>query len=232
MYAGAMHAEAFLVAKGRVYSEGHSVTLSDHYGVLAFVDIHDAHSGTVDSAMDSRDRRGALTRIRDHAIRHEEVRRSEMSRVCRQQAVTQWAVADAEREKDALEAARKQLKKRRAHREKLQADMTGSKSLFFAAMARVGPEPAASLEIPGSAVGALSAVGVAPMPLCELPSSEQCSFAGVLGQIFLRVKVVASWLRLHRNGKCVGVEGGCVACALQATRQSVPGTKKLSLIHI
>ena len=70
------------------------------------------------------------------------------------------------------------------------------------------------------------------MLMCELPSSSQCSFAGVFGQIFLRLKLVASWLRLHSNGNCAGIEGGCVSCALQKTRESLVTKMPRTLLDV
>ena len=64
LFRGAASACAFLVGQCKQFSDGSSFYLSDHFGVLALVDVHQSHLGRA-GAVAARERNKALAQLRN-----------------------------------------------------------------------------------------------------------------------------------------------------------------------
>ena len=215
-YAGAMYAQAFLVGQPRVFSEGVSFSLSDHFAIMGFLDVHSSHHPGRQAAEACRDRRGALTSLRDQSCLNEQVIITEMSKAGRQQAPLQWARADAERAAAALKASRAVVKERRQRRDQLWEKAFGPQSLFkIAGVSGTSYVKAAEVLADadnGAQQPPMDAIAGLRIPIeCGLLAVKHHGSVNAVVQVLLRSKPVLAWLCKHSDcGKI-----GCVACALR-----------------
>jgi len=205
-FTGALCVETFLLGQGRVYSEGVCFSLSDHFAVMGLVDLHASHGAAAHGSEVRRERRGALTAVRDQVCFQEQCVVSEMSREGRQEAAAQWARTDAKAQAAAVRVQRAQIKERKAGRDALLADAFGPQSAFHG--------DGSLKDLPSTASEACPPVGPTPClpPLAPWPAETQGA-AHVLAQVFLRLGVVASWLQQHTR-TCKLQRLQCMCCAL------------------
>jgi len=217
-YDGSVCARAFLVCEGRVYSEGCSFSLSDHYGVLAALDAHASHGGGAAAGVVRANRRVALCRYRDQLCLQERRLAAEMARAGRQEAPKQAALAQAALTTRMLAQARSMAEARQQRRRQLWSEAFGPDSVFAgSAKCDVSPfQCLVDVEVPG--LDGLSAVpsriawqsqwhGKSLLKGLRL---DLCVATAL--QIFLSAPPAAQWLAWH-NEHCVEAEG-CMHCAL------------------
>jgi hypothetical protein len=206
-FAGALHAETFLVGQGRVYSEGVHFSLSDHFAVLGLLDVHACHGAASRGSALGRERRGALVSMRDHACQQEQCEVQELSRAGRQEAARHWAATDAKAHEAALRDQRAQVKERREQREALRQVAFGADSLFDDSLPE-GAAPQRAVDICPLTLRA----PVLPELVC-LPGDRLQSSTNAFVQVLCRLSKVAAWLQQH---VCDRGPANCVACAMAA----------------
>ena len=129
MFRVAVSACAFLVGQCKQFSDGGSFYLSDHFGVLTFVDAHRAHLGRVGAAV-VRERNRALAQLRNEAALAESHLVRERARQGHEEAALMRARA-ADRDRSALLAqSRTAQKKAKAQRQCAYREIFGDQSLF------------------------------------------------------------------------------------------------------
>ena len=115
--------------------------MSDHYGVLGFVDVHAAHELVVKEGerADGEDwedvrsrRRAALAGVRDQACLEEQFVVQAMLREGRENAAVQRAQGDAKRREELVRESKAAQRARRAERQSLWEGAFGQGSLFSA----------------------------------------------------------------------------------------------------
>ena len=80
LFRGAVFGYAYLVGQCRQFKDGAEFCLSDHFGVIALLDVHKAHLGHSGVRV-VRDRRSALAGMRDQESMAERQVMQEMQRV-------------------------------------------------------------------------------------------------------------------------------------------------------
>ena len=87
--------KAFLIGRGRYFSEGCGFALSDHYGVMGVVDVDAMYcSGHGASSVERQDRRAMVARERDALSMHELVYIREREQIARQCYLQEVAMKD------------------------------------------------------------------------------------------------------------------------------------------
>ena len=223
-YVGGLWAEAFLVGKARIFSEGVSFSLSDHYAVLGYLDVHPCHSTDAKGVAARRDRRGALAALRDQACVLEAAEVRAMSQDAWQLATVQKARADVEVLEEAVRKQRLAIKDRRKNRDVAWERAFGAESLF--GLAAPGERPARACELGWEPFdAALNLELPAPVGFASDPRS---SLANISAQVLLRVGKVVAWLSMHKPEQCGEDAGNCAACALLAARRALQGVSASS----
>ena len=109
-FSGAVSVYACLVGQYRFFCDGAEFFLSDHFGVLGFLDVHKAYVGGSGTVV-VRDRRAALARLRDREHLSEVQHCKERERVGREEAAFRRVqAADRDRE-ELLKRSRKEAQK-------------------------------------------------------------------------------------------------------------------------
>ena len=126
-----MWAESHLVGNGPVYFEGSEFWLSDHCGILAYVDLCDAYgSKAKQDLIVARARRGQLVSLRDQNQQKELVE----VKARRQHGREEQALARrraAERDRAAFQRGQKRgAQQRRKRRDELQREAFGADGFF------------------------------------------------------------------------------------------------------
>ena len=209
-FGGQAMASACLVGQGRCFREGESFCLSDHFGVLGFVDAHAVHevaavgeeSGDKEERVEERARRrAALAGVRDQACVEEQFVVQAMCREGRENAAVQRAQGDARRREELLKQSRAAQQARRAAQQSLWEDVFGQESLFAAGRERVyeelGEAPSPSQDVAIEAYEGLigsdaNAVWRGGYPfLSGFVNRGNACFAISVAQVLLRVPAVA-----------------------------------------
>ena len=229
-FRGAVFGVSYLVGQCRQFKDGVDFCLSDHFGVLALLDVSAAHLGRTGQGV-VRDRRQALTRLRDQESLAELQVAREMLRIGREEAALMRARAADRDRGDFLEAARREAKAAEAQHEARRSAAFGRHSLFCNkdVMECEAPVPPADLAI-DSLAGLPSGDGVSmwrrlgQLPVIALANTGSMCYASCVAQVLLRVPCVSLWLQAHVT-QCEGFastdgDAGerCAACSLWATR--------------
>ena len=129
VYRGNIHVQSFLVNGARQFYDGKGFCMSDHYGVLGFMDVHACH-GAEGAAAEAGRRRWMLTHVRDVACaqeqgvveehEHQNIQRDKEEQMAREEG--QLA--------EAREALSRAVKARSAARIALREMVFGEKALF------------------------------------------------------------------------------------------------------
>ena len=224
---GCAQASVYMVGQCRFFEDGAEFFLSDHFGLLGLVDVHEAYSGTAGTAA-PRERRKALGRQRDEEALVEQRWVLERQRLGRQEAALMRARA-SDRDRAELRArAVKLAKEANRRRERERAQVFGAESLFGAAMDAVFAVGAAAPQAP-SAVGIEMLLGLSGAgwgaqagawspALGGLRNPGNACYANSVCQVLLRLPAVARWLEAH-GSHCQGQR--CAACRLRASGAQV-----------
>ena len=129
-FRGAVFGVSYLVGQCRQFKDGVDFCLSDHFGVLALLDVSAAHLGRTGQGV-VRDRRQALTRLRDQESLAELQVAREMLRIGREEAALMRARAADRDRGDFLEAARREAKAAEAQHEARRSAAFGRHSFFL-----------------------------------------------------------------------------------------------------
>lgn len=124
-------AEAHLVGQGKRFFDGREFNLSDHYGVLAYVDVGDFYASLAkQDCVAARVRRGQLVSMRDQAQQRELVEAKAMRQAgCEEQEIARRRAAERNRV-GFQQAQRRAARQRRARRVVLKEEAFGAAGLF------------------------------------------------------------------------------------------------------
>ena len=127
-----MCAAGYLLGQARCYAEEAVFALSDHYGLMALVDVHEAHGGAEGGGRGlARRRREALGMARDQAVLRERVVMKELQAAAMEEARRQRA---REEEEEGLQRRRAELKRLAQERRACYEAAFGSNSFFGGAL--------------------------------------------------------------------------------------------------
>ena len=129
LYVGGVFVQSYMVGVGRLFSDGVGFCLSDHYGLLGMMDVHECHGGTGARAEVSR-RRLALSRLRDLACAKEQSLVLEQERDRIQRDKEEQMAKEEGRLVEAQEEMLKAVKKRYEARLALRRQAFGESALF------------------------------------------------------------------------------------------------------
>ena len=219
LFKGQLMVEAMLVGRARQFHEGQPFYLSDHFGVLAFLDVHAGHTHRGDQ---SRERRSVLAAQRDEQALAENIFVVSSEKAGQEEAALDRARTVWRERGDALEAAKRAGRERTERAKEWRKLASGSASLstdaFDAEAAWSSPEA------PGDVVimiyGGLPSATWASLRHLAIGGfrrlGETCYALSVV-QMLLRLPSVPAWLCAHARLCDVGAES-CAACALWAAR--------------
>ncbi len=214
------------------FQGGSGFYLSDHFAVMALLDVDAEHDRRDRNLELAKKRRAAVARLRDHAALTERQGDVEAQRLGSEEAglMRQRAQEEERADVDAqLRAARLAVQKRL---DRLRSEAFGKDSLFdervVVAPGVPVPVAPASLEVPalrglpgGDARGvwqhlrAKGGDGEVPA-IGGLQNAGNTCFANAVLQALLRLPAVALWLSHHR-GDCGGRDG-CLLCELSRSK--------------
>ena len=139
-FRGGLWLQAFLVGQCRLVADGKTYFLSDHFPVLALVDVHSVH-GSGGSAAAREKRRVDMARLRDAAIGHEREAVTRLERAAFEQDREQQQRASEERLVRSLREQRAAVKAKRVRRVALLKGVYGEEALFGDCLLYTSPSP-------------------------------------------------------------------------------------------
>ena len=233
LFGKSMWAEAHLVAQGKQSFDGVEFCLSDHFGLMVYVDAGRVFESRVKGDVRSAEaRRKALAQIREQAQQTE----AEEVKARREAAREGQALARqraTERDRQAwVRAQERGVRARRQRRAALQRAAFGPESLFDdgvrgVVLARGGPAPvgASTVAVPGmEGLTGGSWETVRHVPRAGMGNLGNTCYVNSVLQVLLRVPAVVEWLQDHGTRGCdraLGLPGECVLCSMERTRRQV-----------
>ena len=257
IFSGSVNGCSYLVGRRKQFQAGSSFYLSDHFAVLALLDVHSEHGRGDRNLQLQKQRRAALARFRDHAALVGNQCNLEAQRVGSEEAGLMRQRAADETQADVDACMKKARKAARRFLESLRAEACGKDSLFAEglAVADVRSLPAApcTVSVPvlrtrlpeteeGLSVGDgdsvwrhLEAVGagfdgLVPRIGC-FAFTGNTSFVGVIVQVLLRLPSMALWLSQHAAMCDLDDCFTCAVCDSRASLRSGIGAKALVLLE-
>ena len=223
---GGVFAAAYLVGHARCFGDEDAFALSDHYGLMGLLDVHEAHAGARGGRVAVR-RREALGLARDQAASRERVVARELQAAALEQARQQRSRAEEGEVAERLNLARRREAAER--RERYEATF-GRESFFACAdwverVAEVPVSPGASQEVRLAGYEGLARASVQagwerrgryPV-LSGFSNVRNTCFAASVVQVLLRVPAVIVWLEAHAQ-LCSRGRDECLTCALRETQ--------------
>ena len=229
LVAGSICGCAYLVGMRKQFQAGRSFFLSDHFGVLALLDVHPEHGARDRSRRAVQARRAAVVRLRDQASFVERQENAEAHRLGSEQAGALRQRAAEEERAAQLRRHQQEQKAATARRRRLHDRAFGGSTLF-AAQAPQRPRGPSGVHLEalrglrGGDVreqlrrGASEAEREAIVALGGLRNLGNTCFANSAVQVLLRLPAFSLWLSEHF---CEDGGGGCVLCALRETRRQI-----------
>ena len=248
LFAGGVFGCAYLAGKRKHFAAGSGFFLSDHFAVLALLDVDAEHGRPDRKETLLRRRRAGLVRLREQAAVAENQGDLEANRVGREEAglMRQRAAEEERADVEALRRAARAVASKRL--EDARGAAFGQESLFpelrlqRLRVAAARPSEGGAREMP-SAPAALDVVALRGLPggdgkgawahlravggsggvplVGGLGNPEQRScFANALVQVLLRLPAVALWRGQCHTGVCDAAPE-CVACLLWRSREAL-----------
>ena len=223
-------AESHVVGNGPVHFEGSEFWLSDHCGLLAYVDFCDAYgSKAKQDVVVARARRGQLVSMREQSQQKELVE----VKARRQQGREEQALARrrvAERDRAAFQRVqRRGARQRHTRRERLKQGAFGADVFFGDGVVPVNLcQPCAPSDVsfvglddvPSGAWRTTSGV-----PLIGIRNLGLTCYVSSFAQVLIRTPAMLEWMQCHSASGCANEETSCVLCALWQTYcQMLDGT--------
>ena len=227
------------------FSEGAQFYLSDHFPLLALLDVHPCYGpGWRSGQVAARAGRGQLVKLRDRAILLESRQAKELLRLARDElSLSRHRAVVRDQgafQREQLTAARR----RRDARALLHAKAFGRESLFaetvHAGLALAAGKPVAPGTIAIPRLDSLPPTAwsdLRPFASVGLGRRGNTCYVNSISHVLLRVPAVGAWLEKHRD--MCAQEEGCLLCVLAATRAQLSRAdahrcmaRLLSLIHI
>ena len=173
-FRGPVWAEAHLVGQTKVFLDGLEFYRSDHFGLLAYVDVDDVFARDLGGDEGrARARRSLLVQMNENATQKEQVEARALLQLGREEqavALRRASLRDAQDEEVKLRAAAKQRRKRRA---RLEEEVSGEKSLFRVVLGagQASDRPCAPSDV--------VIAGVAEKSSCEWASTRDVRVRGM-----------------------------------------------------
>ena len=223
-------AETHLIGQRRRFFEGAEFCLSDHFGLLIYVDASNMYpSRSKADVLAARIRRAQLVSLRDESQQKESVEVKAARQEGREgKAMQLQRVAECDRaafQKRQMRGARA----RQRRRVELRESAFGARSLFAVA---VQASPALAQGIPSApceiAIRCTNEIhggtwaSTKDLPLRGMHNTGNMCYVNTLAQILLRTPAVFEWLRAHHRTHCRSCSKvNCVLCALSKTSEAL-----------
>jgi hypothetical protein len=238
LFAGSLWVEAHLIGEARRFFDGAEFCLSDHFGLLSYVDVHNAYSlGSRSGQLEARARRLRLVSMKDLAVQKEAVESKALLQLGREEQVLARQRAAQRDRGDFQNAQRKAAKERADRRRSMQTEAFGEEALFGSFVVAV---PAVSDGVPCAPqdvlIRALSAVprgtwsSACRLPQKGLTNIGNTCFANAAMQMLLRLPAFVEWMNEHCK-RC-DRHDRCVLCALHDTRLQLLAAECLAPVPI
>ena len=230
LFGQGLWAEAHLVGQGKEFFDGAEFNLSDHFGVMVYVDNAECYEAiTKKSEMVRRLHRKRLADLRERFQQLELVENKARRLAGReQQAVERRRVAERDRA-DFQKGIRRAADQRRDRGIALKSSAFGVESLFANSVAPLLPAYAQAVQggIPSSpaelGISAFDATSrgswavTAGVPLRGLHNVSNTCYLLSVCQLLIRTPCVLPWLIRHHEDNCPNEQACCVVCALFLT---------------
>ncbi len=223
-------AEAHLVGQAKRFFAGHEFYVSDHFGVMSYVDCGDMYASLAkqDSVV-ARSRRGQLVALRDQAQQKELVEVRALRQAGREDMEFARRRA-AERDRaDFQRAQQRAARQRRGRRARLRETAFGAAGLFAESVVAVPdgvsnnvPSAPADLSIrvlDDMPRGTWATTG--DLPLRGLKNVGNTCYLNSVAQVLMRTPAVVEWMSRHHADGCPKDESGCALCSLFLTYSQV-----------
>ena len=209
LFSGALFAHAFLVGQRKQHKAGLELFLSDHFAVLAVLDVHESHAVRGGSGALLQSRRAALGRARDQAALLERQGNRASLEAGREAARLEKARAQAAERASFEDRARATARQRTAELARLREAAFGLANLFRISVPEALPVPLADVSVPvldglpaGSAAASwrhlVAEEGAVALPaVAGLVNKHNTCYALSLLQVLLRLPPLALWLQWH-----------------------------------
>ena len=225
-------AEAHVVGQGKLFFDGSEFCLSDHFGVMAYVDVADLYASRAkQDGVAARVRRGQLVSLREQAQQKELVEARARSQAGREeQALARRRVAERDRA-DFQRAMQRGARQRRERRAALRTAAFGAEGLFAdgvnatPALAALVPRAPTEVTIPALDEvprGSWSTTGDVPLRGLSNRLRFAC-YVNSVAQVLMRTPALLEWMMWHSAEGCPSEETSCVLCALFRTYCQVVG---------
>ena len=231
LFGSRVWAEAHLVGQGKVYFGGSEFCLSDHFGVLAYVDVGKLYASAAKrDVVTARERRGQLRKLKDETEQKELVWVRAMAQAGREElAAARRRLSEGERAVYE-QAQQRGARQRRRRRGELQTAAFGETGLFGAAV--VATPALAPYRVPcaPTEVGIRGLEEVpegswettVDVPLRGLRRFGNTCYVLSVSQVLMRVPAMRAWVEKHRAQGCGGAHTSCVVCGVGLTLEQLP----------
>ena len=215
---------AHLVGQVEKFYAGEKFHLSDHFGLMAYVDVGDLYASRAkQDVVAARVRRAQLLALVEQNQQKESIEVRALRQAGREgQALARQRVQERRRD-DVRRAQERGAKQRRMRMDKLQASAFGSDSLFgtgvSASLAAGGQVPVAPAQVAMPSLGVVPVGGFSTteaLPLRGMPRKGNTCYVLSVAQVLLRTPGVQEWMAVHALS-CGRSESTCAVCALHTT---------------
>ena len=224
LFAGSLWVEAHVIGEARRFFDGAEFCLSDHFGLLCYVDVHNAYGlRSRAGEMETRARRLRLVSLKDLAVQKELVEARALLQLGREEMALARRRAAQRDQGEFQKAQQKAAKERAERRRRIKAAAFGENTLFAESVVAL---PAVSDGVPKAPcdvwIDDLSALprgtwsSACHLPQKGLRNLGNTCFANAGMQVLLRLPAFAEWMNEHAKHCAQGAR--CVLCSLHATR--------------
>lgn len=220
-------AKAHLVGQCEQFFDGCKFHLSDHFGVMSYVDVSTVYGSTArkQDVIAARARRAEVASFMRQCQQKDQVEtRALQQRGRDSQALEQQRARERDRE-SILQEQRRAARQRRSRAERLRRDAFGPDCLFADGVVSVPalyegvPVGPAEVGIPGLSDvprGAFSAAEAVPLRGLRRGSTNMC-YVICAAQVMIRTPGMLEWLQKHNEDGCPHERTSCVLCGLFLT---------------
>lgn len=234
-------AAAHVVGQCEQYFDGEKFHLSDHFGLMAYVDVDDAYASraTLDVAVAKARRRQLVTGMEQNQQKEIADTKERRQAGREEQALARRRAQERDRA-DLQRAQRRGANQRRSRLQSLSQSAFGSQGLFAADLAVLCESPSGEppvaptqVSIPRGSVSMDGFVQAESVPLRGLFRKGNTCYVLAVAQVLMRTPGMHEWILKHREkDRCNRATTTCVLCSLGKTLEGVvrPGRFGISRV--